>query len=311
MARQVTGRVGPRAQDPDRRAIGSSSSTPSGSSALRGRAIDGSGASPHGRSARAVPARFIRSLGARDDREGIDPARVEAAVFDLGGVFLAGGVESVQASAIATASRPTRGRRSAASSSTTTRLWSAVERGQATVRATSSPACARSSPSTAATSRAEDAGTSWATPARERPSACAPRSSRPPRASTHACRPRSSPTTSPSGATAGARSSTSTRSSTSSSTRARSACGSPSRRSTSSPARKLGLPHDALFFLDDLGVNLKAARAPRLADAALRRHGARAERARRARGREAPARAPAVHAVVRSVFAKSSPTRQE
>jgi putative hydrolase of the HAD superfamily len=29
--------------------------------------------------------------------EGIDPERVEAAVFDLGGVFLAGGVESVQA----------------------------------------------------------------------------------------------------------------------------------------------------------------------------------------------------------------------
>jgi len=64
--------------------------------------------------------------------EGIDPARVEAAVFDLGGVFLAGGVETVQAF----------GARHGLSADAwrairrdlfddATGLWSAVERGAA------------------------------------------------------------------------------------------------------------------------------------------------------------------------------------
>lgn len=65
--------------------------------------------------------------------EGIDPSRVQAAVFDLGGVFLAGGVESVQAfggrhGLDADAWRAIRRELFHDDHG----IWSAVERGQAT-----------------------------------------------------------------------------------------------------------------------------------------------------------------------------------
>ncbi len=64
--------------------------------------------------------------------EGIDPTRVEAAVFDLGGVFLAGGVESVQAFGDRHGLADDAWRAIRRDLFHDDGLWSAVERGQAT-----------------------------------------------------------------------------------------------------------------------------------------------------------------------------------
>jgi putative hydrolase of the HAD superfamily len=64
--------------------------------------------------------------------EGIDPDRVEAAVFDFGGVFVSGGVESVQAFGDRHGLAPDGWRRIRRELFDETGLWSAVERGSAT-----------------------------------------------------------------------------------------------------------------------------------------------------------------------------------
>jgi putative hydrolase of the HAD superfamily len=64
--------------------------------------------------------------------EGIDTERVEAAVFDLGGVFLAGGVESVQAFGERHGLSPDAWRAIRRDLFHDDGIWSAVERGQAT-----------------------------------------------------------------------------------------------------------------------------------------------------------------------------------
>ena len=65
--------------------------------------------------------------------EGIDPTRVEAAVFDLGGVFLAGGVESVRAFGDRHGLAPEAWRAIRGDLfDDATGIWSSVERGHAT-----------------------------------------------------------------------------------------------------------------------------------------------------------------------------------
>jgi putative hydrolase of the HAD superfamily len=64
--------------------------------------------------------------------EGIDPSRVEAAVFDLGGVFLAGGVESVQGFGDRHGLPADAWRAIRRDLFSENGLWSAVERGGAT-----------------------------------------------------------------------------------------------------------------------------------------------------------------------------------
>jgi putative hydrolase of the HAD superfamily len=64
--------------------------------------------------------------------ENIDPERVEAAVFDFGGVFIGGGVESVQAFGDRHGIAPDAWRRIRRELFDESGLWSAVERGAAT-----------------------------------------------------------------------------------------------------------------------------------------------------------------------------------
>jgi putative hydrolase of the HAD superfamily len=64
--------------------------------------------------------------------EGIEPERVEAAVFDFGGVFVAGGVESVQGFGDRHGLGPDAWRQIRRELFDDTGLWSAVERGGAT-----------------------------------------------------------------------------------------------------------------------------------------------------------------------------------
>jgi len=64
--------------------------------------------------------------------EGIDPARVEAAVFDFGGVFIRGGIESVQAFGDRHGLPPDAWRSIRRDLFDHSGLWSAVERGTAT-----------------------------------------------------------------------------------------------------------------------------------------------------------------------------------